>query len=435
MLPIALLLTLGSAHAQDAEAPAAAQSAAEAPQEDAEPGDPATAPAAEPWQKQGWGFGGLPAVAYNSDDGLGGGVVGNIYRYDGITAPYKAEIYFLFYVTTKQVHTHRVQLDMLEVGGLPLRITTRAEFSLTRSGNYCGTSVPGDCSIEQRDTLLEQYNLSGTELEDAERRFYKTRFKTPLFFFNARYGLKKGPPRLEAFGTVFAQYILPGDFQEDSPWDYSLYGMDFPGGEQGLDTMVQAGLMLDNRDNEPSPKRGYWVEGSLRTSIPGVSDWDYWGFNTTLRGYTPLGTERVILADRFVADGIIGDAPTMGMSRAGGATIYEFYGGQRAGRGVRLRRVIGKARFMNQTEIRATVWSPQVGPAQIDVTPVVFLDSGYWASEWSDLGTGQNEAFVWGTGGGLRLAFNKNFIIRADVGVSPLEDYSPSVYIDIYNLF
>lgn len=389
----------------------------------------------EKWETEGWGWGGLPAVAYNSDDGLGGGVVGNIYRYDGMTAPYKMEIYFLFYVTTKQVHTHRVQVDMLEVGGLPLRVTTRAEFSLTRSGNYCGLSVPGDCSIPQRDALLEDAGLSGQDLEDAEARFYKTRFKTPLFFLNARYALKKGPPRLEAFGTVFGQYIIPGDFQADTPWPNSLYAMDFPEGERGLDSMMQAGIMLDARDNEPSPKRGYWVEGSLRTSIPGVSTWDYWGFNTTLRGYTPLGTERVILADRLVADGIFGDQPTMGMSRAGGSTIYEMYGGQRAGRGTRLRRVIGKARFMNQTEIRATVWSPEVKGTTIDITPVAFLDAGYFATDWSDLGTGQNEAFVYGTGGGLRLAFNKNFIIRADVGVSPLEDWSPSVYIDIYNLF
>jgi outer membrane protein assembly factor BamA len=193
--------------------------------------------------------------------------------------------------------------------------------------------------------------------------------------------------------------------------------------------------MLDNRDNEPAPTHGYWVEGSLRTSVPGISDWDNRGFNATLRGYQTLGTNKVVLADRFVADGVFGDQPTMGLSRAGGATIYEMYGGARAGRGTRLRRVIGKARFMNQTEVRATVWSPTVKGVDIDITPLAFVDAAYFASEWSDLGTGENEAFMYGTGGGLRLAFNTNFIIRADVGVSPLEDWSPSVYIDVYNLF
>ena len=101
-----LLLAVSGVNAQEEAAPEAA--AEEAPVEET-----------EEWQREGWGWGGLPAVAYNSDDGLGGGVVGNIYRYDGMTAPYKMELYFLFYVTTKQVHTHRVQMALLEVGGQP----------------------------------------------------------------------------------------------------------------------------------------------------------------------------------------------------------------------------------------------------------------------------------------------------------------------------
>jgi hypothetical protein len=38
-------------------------------------------------------------------------------------------------------------------------------------------------------------------------------------------------------------------------------------------------------------------------------------------------------------------------------------------------------------------------------------------------------------GGGLRLTFADAFILRADVGVSAADGYTPGVYIDIDNLF
>jgi hypothetical protein len=38
-------------------------------------------------------------------------------------------------------------------------------------------------------------------------------------------------------------------------------------------------------------------------------------------------------------------------------------------------------------------------------------------------------------GGGLRLAFDDNFIIRVDSGFSAVEDFAPKIYIDLANLF
>ena len=68
----------------------------------------------------------------------------------------------------------------------------------------------------------------------------------------------------------------------------------------------------------------------------------------------------------------------------------------------------------------------------MDIHPVGFFDSGYWAADHASLSDG---VFVYGYGGGLRLAFDKNFIVRADLGFSPLEDNAMQVYIDIRNLW
>jgi hypothetical protein len=427
----ALLAALSlSAHAQDESAD---------PTVESETAEQAPEPELEKWEKEGWGFGGLPAVAYNSDDGIGGGVLGSIYRYDGKSAPYKAELYFLFYVTSKKVHTHRLQLDWLDVGGAGIRLTTRAEFSATRTAHYCGQIPPGNCDVADAQSYADDLGLTGAESEEFVNSYYKMRSLGPSFFLNLRKELKPLPHRVEVFGGYWGQYIIPGDFQEREAFPNSLYDQDFPGGEQGMVSSFQVGAMLDNRDNEPAPIKGYWVEASVRGAHRFVgSDWDYAGFNVTARGYQPLGTDRVVLADRFVIDGMFGDIPMQEINRAGGSQIYNLYGGQRMGRGVRNSRVRGKARVMNQTEIRATVWSPSLrkGRTVIDITPIAFLDAGYYAAEWGDIG-GDNAAFVYGTGGGLRLAFNKNFIIRADFGVSPVEGWMDNygIYIDVRNLW
>ena len=53
-------------------------------------GSPSTKKEVVPaWQKDKWGGFGLPAVAYSTDEGLGFGALGSVYRYDGATQPYR----------------------------------------------------------------------------------------------------------------------------------------------------------------------------------------------------------------------------------------------------------------------------------------------------------------------------------------------------------
>lgn len=111
-----------------------------------------TAEPENPWDRDGYGFGGVPAINYNSDNGFGYGILGSIYRYDGGTQPYKWSSTLLLYMTTKGIHTHRVDLDVLKVGGVPLRINTRTEFSVTRSANYCGADPGEFCAISMQSS-------------------------------------------------------------------------------------------------------------------------------------------------------------------------------------------------------------------------------------------------------------------------------------------
>jgi hypothetical protein len=387
-----------------------------------------------PWDKDGFGFGGLPAINFNSDSGFGYGVLASVYKYDGSTAPYKWSTTLLLYKTTKNVHVHRIDFDLLDAFEQPLRLTGRAEFYATLTDHYCGTDPAADyCPTGAAEEAADALDLEGTERDDFVRRYYKIRQFAPNGTLNALYKVNDFPHKLEIMAGWYGQYLLPGSFTDTGPWPGSKMDEDFPGGQQGFWSTLQLGASLDNRDNEPAPTTGYWAEASLRGGSSFIgSDWDYWGYNVTLRGYASPFGPRAVFTTRAVADGMFGDVPATGLSRPGGRQIYSFYGGQRAGRGVRSGGVIGKARFMDQMEVRLLAASPEVMGTTIDIHPVGFFDAGYWAEDHSTLSDGR---FVYGYGGGLRLAFNKNFIIRADLGFSPLEDNSMQVYIDVRNLW
>jgi len=390
--------------------------------------------AANPWDETGFGFGGLPALAYNSDDGFGYGALASVYRYDGGTAPYKWSATILLYKTTKKVHVHRVDFDVQDVAGKPLRAQGRVEFYATRSANFCDVNPQNFCDETNAVAAADALGITDeTERDDFVRRYYKVRRIVPNGTLNLKYKVNDLPHKLEILGGWYGEYIVPGDLDgETGPYPGSRYDELFPGGEEGMFSTLQLGASLDNRDNEPSPTTGYWAEASLRGGHQYIgSDWDYFGYNLTLRGYVnPV--HRLVLTSRLVHDGIVGEVPVTGLGRPGGSQIYAMWGGQRAGRGTRSNGVLGKARFLGQAEARWTVANFTVKGVEVDVTPVAFSDNGWWAEDLSGIGDGR---FVTGYGGGLRLGFNKNFIIRADVGMSPLESNATQVYIDIRNLW
>jgi hypothetical protein len=390
----------------------------------------------ESWERVGFGWGGVPAVNFNSDEGFGFGAVANLYRYNGTSAPYSYNLGAQFFMTSKGIHNHRVEIDALRVGGTPLRLTARVQLAVTRAANFCGFGFDVTCDPAVAEQAADDLALTGDDRDTFTGRYYKTRFVRPYAFINARYAINPMPHRVEFFGGVRVEWHQPGDFTSTDPFPDSLYATAFPDGERGFLSVLQAGVMVDNRDNEPAPRRGYWIEGSLRGAAPyWGSNWSYFGVNTTLRGYLPLTKdERVVGATRVVLDGFVGDAPVREWANPGGSALYELYGSLNAGRGIRARRYLGRARTVLQQEVRWTFVKAKIGSVPVNLTVLGFADVGVVAQDWSDLGDAFAEPLV-GTGGGLRIAIDSNFIIRADMGLSAKEDWSPSLYIDLANLF
>jgi hypothetical protein len=285
-------------------------------------------------------FSGIPAVTYIADNGLGLGIIAAAYFHDGVTTPYRTAITLQIFATTKLVQDHNVIVDSLRLFDLPLRLNARLGYVSSLTQNYCGIggTVTCDVAVAQNAAVDAGLDPDSSAYDTFVGRYYQRRFMNPYGLVNLRYALierRPGQPtRVELTGGYRAFAFFPGDLFADedgdgapdqTPYPGSLYARDFPDGEPGLSSVVNAGLMLDSRDTEPSPTEGWWMEGSLRATTPGLSTWNYGGFNVTVRGYTHLPVDvpghgslgrRLVLANRFTVDGVVGDIPVQELARA-----------------------------------------------------------------------------------------------------------------------
>lgn len=263
-----------------------------------------------------------------------------------------------------------------------------------------------------------------------------------------RYALRDKPHRVELWAGWRGNLYLPGQVD----WLGLEQGLTFtegtyahsqwePYAQKGFSSTFQFGVSLDDRDEEIQPNRGYFVEASLRGNHPlWGSDWNWFGSNLSASLFTPLhqgvdsdGADWV-LAQRWVFDGMFGEAPTEDIARLGGLTDFIAVGGSDIGRGIREHRYLGKWKTIVQNELRWS-WAEFDWLAQhFKLGMAGFLDAGCIGYDWQDW-RGAPLGIVWGAGGGFRILWNRNFSVRFDVGMSPAERYEPRVYIRVGNPF
>jgi hypothetical protein len=179
-------------------------------------------------------------------------------------------------------------------------------------------------------------------------------------------------------------------------WDGSSPGQAF----QLRTSEVTLGLVYDTRDNEPAPTEGMFHEASARSGLKALGgQFDCGGVNLTARFYRTLGVRWVVAALRVLADATFGDVPFFLLSTTGGPELrVRFYRG-----------------------------------ARLELETVAALDAG---RVWADLGSGDGGGPKLSTSGGLRVAWNRNFVIRLDVGFGLSEPYGTgSIYLTFDEMF
>jgi hypothetical protein len=204
--------------------------------------------------------------------------------------------------------------------------------------------------------------------------------------------------------------------------------------------VLQAGLVVDERDFEPLPTRGWFAEGSLRVaSSAWGSAYTYGGTTASLAGRHPLGLGTdVVIASRLLVDLLAGDPPVDEIAEIGGVYDYPAFGGMWIGRGIRANRYLGKLKVINQTELRGFLADVNVLDTQFDGYWVLFADLAWIGADWDDLaggipGRADDDAGhplrILASGGvGLRVLVRRTFVVRLELGVSPFEQRGPSLY-------
>ena len=377
--------------------------------------------------REGWGFAGLPLANYSSDDGFGYGLKVAAYDYGKNQKPYKTQIALQLFFTTNKVMYHKLFIDMPDFRGTPWRIDGALKFDRVLLNNYFG--IGNDTSTLDEGASSDSSGLS--DEESAVVANYYTSFQSqepslilnlrrtirgPVQFFNG-YQVKHTIIVPHTAETVY-QYRgieLPDDWmsylEEEKPYGYS----------GGTMAYAQVGVIFDSRDQEPSPTRGLFSEFSVRGVAYRALDEQerethaplYGGFNLTSRHFLPVLTPRVVFASRLVLDALLGDVPFNELASFGGSQDYTGLGGSTSLRGILSRRYRGHVKAIVTPELRMTPATFYAGTQKFDIGVVVFSDLG---RVWDESEAEPSSTVHWTAGGGLRIAWNDNFLIRLDVG-------------------
>ncbi|OGQ10780.1 MAG: hypothetical protein A2138_04750 [Deltaproteobacteria bacterium RBG_16_71_12] len=403
------------------------------------PGDAAAAPAARPSPAEHrFSFAGVPTATFNTDEGFGTGGVGTMYHQHGGVAPYRDAFTLNVFISSKLVQAHAITWDALRPFDIPGRALVKLGYYSTVSQNYCGvgnevTCAPGDAVARARALGFADGTAA---FEDFVRRYYLMRFIRPYATLLARPWLRDKPWRTELLVGWRGALTIPGELAALAPYPDNRFAEDHPDGEPGFSSVPTLGLIVDDRDAETFPTRGFFFEASGRAAHP------WWGGTWTWAGANASGSffvemeraPRLVLATRFLADVIVGEPSVEEMARIGGTNDWIAFGGHVLGRGVREHRYLGKLKVIGQAELRAQLYRHDVWGEQLDHGVAVFSDVGWIGYDVADL-RGRAVKLLGGVGISYRLLWNETFSVRADLAVSPDEAEGPGFYVIVGQAF
>ena len=357
----------------------------------------AQAPQATP---RGWEFVALPALNFNSDEGVGYGALVEAYNYGQGVRPYRFVIQPTVLLTTRGRRDVTVFFDAPRLLPNSWRLDAFAGIERELAAPYYG--VGNDAAY---DTTLSRAPNPYYYRYGRDRVRILTNVQAPL-----------GDSRLRALAGVGYAHVKTDAIPFDS--GTTLFAADFVEAPSGTLAFVRAGMVWDSRDREVGPTNGWWSELLAQhvNEALGASQ-TYTRVTAAARRYVPV-TSRVTWASRLVAQQVSGDVPIYDL-----ATIQSSYrqeeglGGSKMLRGIPKNRVMGKGLVLANNELR---WrATQFGVLRKSASLILsaFVDAGrVWEQNirldelTSDLWTGY--------GGGVRLGLGASSVIAVDVGKS-----------------
>ena len=411
----------------------------------------------------GWSFGGVPAIAYNSDTGFLYGAILNIYNYgDGSQYPdYKHSTYVEWSRTTKGSGKNIIQFDSKYLLPWDLRITADLSYLTEAALPFYGfngyeTDYQSKYEDDEDDAyksrvyyrhardilkftadfqkqLLQDYNLRGL----VGFGYHKTDIGTvDIESLNED---KEDADKLPEVDLLYDTYLKYGAISGDEV-------------EGGLTNFVKLGLVFDTRDNEPNPMSGMWTEALVTTVPNGLgNDVSYTLLTATHRQYFTIIDKNLSFAYRLAYQSVIsGEIPFFMLPfYQGSYKTEEGYGGAKTLRGVLKNRIVGNSVGFANLEIRWKFLRTKLAGQNLYLALNGFVDAGqvlkrydnpgyedYYDRVINAFGDAKEDALHLSYGGGFRIALNENFIIAIDYGMAKDEqDGNSGLYIGLGYLY
>jgi hypothetical protein len=376
---------------------------------------------APPLDPERFEYAALPGLAFDSDRGVGLGLMGILALFEPGYDPYRFRIETLVFLTVKArpeggaevpFQLHYVRFDFPDVAGRWLRLSGELayrQFSTTGYygvGNHASGELPPDLPSGLGARFF-QYN----HIYPTAELFARSEVAPDFVLFAG--------PKLQY--NVIHQYggsLLGRDLAGDSgPTTQRL----LVGTRPHFLLAGVIGASWDSRNHEYAPSRGAFHEVSVQAGGGFGERFTFGRANLTLRWYAPLLDPHLVFAARAMVDLLMGEPPFYELARTGGLKPMSAPGGSEGIRGVPSQRYHGKVKAMTNLELRAKLWDFAVGDQRFNVGAAAFVDAGrVWTDyvphpELDGVGLG----LKYGAGGGLRLQWGETFVARVDAAWSP----------------
>ncbi|MBN1206123.1 MAG: BamA/TamA family outer membrane protein [Myxococcaceae bacterium] len=351
----------------------------------------------------------LPLLSFNSDFGVGYGLVGGMYLYGEGHTPYQHGLGAQVFFTSRGVQNHYLRYDGPQLLG-PLRVEARFEY--------------------KRELRSPFYGAGNRSAPD-----FKGDVDDP------RYNYDKGSPgawlrlRGRPFGEDHPFQFYGGyswRYTRVSPYEASMLEQQRPLGIEGGSTgQLLMGVLWDTRDNEPDPTTGGVEELAVRLSghITG-SRYQYAGLTLSERRYFRLSS-RLVFAQRLSLDMLFGQVPFFEWSTTGGVNFTEGVGGMSSVRGVERNRFAGNIKVFSNSELRFHALDLRILGQPMKLGAAAFVDIGrVWHPGVVD---GKWHEWHPGVGAGLRVA-RRAAVIRVDYALST-ETGGQRLYMNFGHMF
>ena len=364
-------------------------------------------------------IGGLPALNFDSDEGVGYGALVELYQYgQGGLLPYVWSLRPTVFLTSRGRRDFTVFFDAPHVlaAGWRLDAYLGSEKQIATPYYGVGNAKPYDEALDDDDGPDPFYY-----------RFGRTRRSAT---FNLQRNVAETPLRWLIGAGLVRTSVLPVPENDGG----TLYEMDVSSTDQTTwSNYVRTGLVWDSRDRETGPRSGVWTELLLqRVDESFGADAGYTRLTFTDRRYFSLG-ERIVFAHRYLLQGVGAGAPVHDLFQV--QTSFkqqEGLGGAKTVRGVLKNRFVGRGMLVWNAELRWRAADFLLFGTSFHVVLSAFLDQGrVWDGNirLGELMTDLHRGF----GGGARFGMGENFIVAVDMGRS--EEAGMPIYIGLGYLY